>query len=452
MRRRTFLTATAIGTTVIALPLLTTYTRSKGPVPTPSFAPMQAPSRTPMPDPPNAAAVPSSFSSASLWPDLGTPSSITALREHYLCGDIVLDRADEARRTVPDGHCPVVVDLKGPTTWAVLPDDDGAWTTRTVQAAGPSATPITADPSGASTVALFRMETGPALLDEKHAYLTVDLVKVDLADGSVAASARLSSAFIAERIKGNLSLSFTEDRSALLVSGSSPTYDLSLKGIGLRLSAADLSVQLDAATVLTDSSSQWQSCGEALTATYEDDEVIVYLADGTIEPLDSTRPKTVRDGWLYYYNRTDHSVLAYDPRTGETITISETGDYKTFDSLSNGTSDHIHTDQHEAILGATVYDESSFSVWRPGEASPAVSWEAAEQTIPKAACVFGEVLYTTSRDDNGTLRLTSLTSGESLGEVPGAAQRWNGAVTLAVCAWGLAASGVFYPATEWLSP
>ena len=318
MRRRTFLTATAIGTTVIALPLLTTYTRSKGPVPTPSFAPMQAPSRTPMPDPPNAAAVPSSFSSASLWPDLGTPSSITALREHYLCGDIVLDRADEARRTVPDGHCPVVVDLKGPTTWAVLPDDDGAWTTRTVQAAGPPATPITADPSGASTVALFRMETGPALLDDKHAYLTVglvtgdegqsstgltpcsvDLVKVDLADGSVAASARLSSAFTTHKIKHDLSLAFTEDRSALLIAGDGPissSTDPDAKSIGLRLSAADLSVQLDAATVLAEPRSV-RMCGEALTATYEDDEVIVYLADGTIEPLDSTRPKTVRDGW-----------------------------------------------------------------------------------------------------------------------------------------------------------
>lgn len=106
MRRRTFLTATAIGTTVIALLVLTTYTRSKGPVPTPSFAPMPTPSRTPMPDPPNAAAVPSSFSSAALWPDLGTPTSITALREHYLCGGIVLDHADEARRTVPDGRRP----------------------------------------------------------------------------------------------------------------------------------------------------------------------------------------------------------------------------------------------------------------------------------------------------------------------------------------------------------
>jgi len=93
--------------------------------------------------------------------------------------------------------------------------------------------------------------------------------------------------------------------------------------------------------------------GEALTATYEDDEVIVYRADGTIEPLDSTRPKTVRDGWLYYYNRTDHSVLAYDPRTGETITISETVGYETFDSLSNGTS---AGGALSILLGASITD------------------------------------------------------------------------------------------------
>lgn len=460
MHRRAFLTSAAAG----ALSALTAYSGSTAV--TPSIAPVTTPSRTTAPSPPSATAVPSSFALQPRWPVFGTSDSVTALRTHYLCGSTVVDGEDGARWTVSTGHWPVVVDLQdpeNPTTWALLPDGDDAWTTRTVQAADSSATPAASAAPSVLASPRYSLTAGPALLDDGYAYLTVgtaakesrcpvDLVKVDLSDGTVAASTRLSSAFTTHKIKHDLSLSFTEDRSALLVSGSSPTYDLSLKGIGLRLSAADLSVQLDAATVLTDSSSQWQSCGEALTATYEDDEVIVYLADGTIEPLDSTRPKTVRDGWLYYYNRTDHSVLAYDPRTGETITISETGGYETLDSLSNGTSDHIHTDQHEAILGATIYDEPSFSVWRPGEASPAVSWEAAEQTIPEAACVFGEVLYTTSRDDNGTLRLTSLTSGESLGEVPGAAQQWNGAVTLAVCAWGLAASGVFYPATEWLSP
>ena len=463
MHRRAFLTSAAAG----ALSALTACSGSTAV--TPSIAPVTTPSRTTAPSPPSATAVPSSFALQPRWPVFGTSDSVTALRTHYLCGSTVVDGEDGARWTVSTGHWPVVVDLQdpeNPTTWALLPDGDDAWTTRTVQAADSSATPAASAAPSVLASPRYSLTAGPALLDDGYAYLTVgtaakesrcpvDLVKVDLSDGTVAASTRLSSAFTTHKIKHDLSLSFTEDRSALLIAGDGPissSTDPDAKNIGLRLSAADLSVQLDAATVLTDSSSQWHSCGEALTATYEDDEVIVYLADGTIEPLDSTRPKTVRDGRLYYYNRTDHSVLAYDPRTGETITISETGGYETFDSLSNGTNDHIHTDQHEVILGAAIYDEPSFSVWRPGETSHAVSWEAAEQTIPEAACVFGEVLYTTSRDDNGTLRLTSLTSGESVGEVPGAAQRWNGAVTLAVCAWGLAASGVFYPATEWLSP
>lgn len=462
MHRRAFLTSAAAG----ALSALTAYSGSTAV--TPSIAPVTTPSRTTAPSPPSATAVPSSFALQPRWPVFGTSDSVTALRTHYLCGSTVVDGEDGARWTVSTGHWPVVVDLQdpeNPTTWALLPDGDDAWTTRTVQAADSSATPAASAAPSVLASPRYSLTAGPALLDDGYAYLTVgtaakesrcpvDLVKVDLSDGTVAASTRLSSAFTTHKIKHDLSLSFTEDRSALLIAGDGPissSTDPDAKNIGLRLSAADLSVQLDAATVLAEPRSV-KMCGEALTATYEDDEVIVYLADGTIEPLDSTRPETVRDGRLYYYNRTDHSVLAYDPRTGETITISETGGYETFDSLSNGTNDHIHTDQHEVILGAAIYDEPSFSVWRPGETSHAVSWEAAEQTIPEAACVFGEVLYTTSRDDNGTLRLTSLTSGESVGEVPSAAQQWNGAVTLAVCAWGLAASGVFYPATEWLSP
>lgn len=462
MHRRAFLTSAAAG----ALSALTACSGSTAV--TPSIAPVTTPSRTTAPSPPSATAVPSSFALQPRWPVFGTSDSVTALRTHYLCGSTVMDGEDGARWTVSTGHWPVVVDLQdpeNPTTWALLPDGDDAWTTRTVQAADSSATPAASAAPSVLASPRYSLTAGPALLDDGYAYLTVgtaakesrcpvDLVKVDLSDGTVAASTRLSSAFTTHKIKHDLSLSFTEDRSALLIAGDGPissSTDPDAKSIGLRLSAADLSVQLDAATVLAEPRSV-EMCGEALTATYEDDEVIVYLADGTIEPLDSTRPETVRDGRLYYYNRTDHSVLAYDPRTGETITISETGGYETFDSLSNGTNDHIHTDQHEVILGAAIYDEPSFSVWRPGETSHAVSWEAAEQTIPEAACVFGEVLYTTSRDDNGTLRLTSLTSGESVGEVPSAAQQWNGAVTLAVCAWGLAASGVFYPATEWLSP
>ena len=119
MHRRAFLTSAAAG----ALSALTACSGSTAV--TPSIAPVTTPSRTPAPSPPSATAVPSSFALQPRWPVFGTSDSVTALRTHYLCGGIVLDRADEARRTVPDGRCPVVVDLKGPTTWAVLPDDDG---------------------------------------------------------------------------------------------------------------------------------------------------------------------------------------------------------------------------------------------------------------------------------------------------------------------------------------
>lgn len=94
-------------------------------------------------------------------------------------------------------------------------------------------------------------------------------------------------------------------------------------------------------------------------------------------------------------------------------------------------------------------DHSSFSVRRPGEAEPLLSWEAADRTVLKAACVFGGVVYAVFRaDQSGTLRLISLSSGNDLGEIPDTDQNW--AEPVAVTAWGLAASGSFYPATEWL--
>ena len=64
-----------------------------------------------------------------------------------------------------------------------------------------------------------------------------------------------------------------------------------------------------------------------------------------------------------------------------------------------------------------------------------------------AACVFGDVVYTASEVVEETLQLTSLSSGDSIGEVPGIARRLG---PLAVSAWGLASGTNFYPATEWL--
>ena len=468
MRRRAFLSTVGA---LSALAVCPGCSGSKG-APKPSIAPIAARSYTPAPSPPNAAAAPSSFSAQPLWPDFGRIDVITAVREHYLCASADVSEETEAAWTVSSGSCPVVADLEGPTTWAVLPDGDGAWTTRAITAADFST--ASADPASSSTpgIPMYQLVTGPALLDETYAYLAVglisgerlsssdavcpvDLVKVDLSDGTIAASTRVSNAFVINRIEHGISMSFTEDRSALLISGDSTSKDESTPeaiGIGLRLSATDLSVQFDATTVLTEPSSYRRQCGEALAAGRGNNNVIVYLADGTIEPLADTTDMLVRDGWIYYHDRTDHADHARNLRTGETITISDTGGY--IDYLDDRTENRVQTDQHEVILGSGKMGSSaSFSVRRPGEAEPLLSWKTEERKIPEAACVFGNVLYTTGQmDPDGKVQLTSLPSGDDLGEIPdiGKDSYESFAVqSFAVSAWGLASGGSFYPAFKW---
>ena len=473
MRRRAFLSTVGA---LSALAVCPGCSGSKG-APKPSIAPIAARSYTSAPSPPNAAAAPSSFSAQPLWPDFGRIDVITAVREHYLCASADVSEETEAAWTVSSGSCPVVADLEGPTTWAVLPDGDGAWTTRAITAADFST--ASADPASSSTpgIPMYQLVTGPALLDETYAYLAVglisgerlsssdavcpvDLVKVDLSDGTIAASTRVSNAFVINRIEHGISMSFTEDRSALLISGDSTSKDESTPeaiGIGLRLSATDLSVQFDATTVLAEPVSRRKTCGEALTATYEDREVIVYLSDGTTETLTELEAAAVRDGRLYYYDVTrfpnsstikSHGAAhARNLGTGETITISE-NDSNAFDDIDNFNNTDarpLYTDQHDVILWSRTSgtDPSSFSVWKPDQTTPTLSWKKAEQAIPTAACVFGDVVYTVG----GPLRLVSLSSGEELSEVPGKA--WNWSTRIAVTAWGLAVGSAFYPATEW---
>jgi len=165
----------------------------------------------------------------------------------------------------------------------------------------------------------------------------------------------------------------------------------------------------------------------------------------------------VRDGRLYYYDVTrfpnsstikSHGAAhARNLGTGETITISE-NDSNAFDDIDNSNNTDarpLYTDQHDVILWSRTSgtDPSSFSVWKPDQTTPTLSWKKAEQAIPTAACVFGDVVYTVG----GPLRLVSLSSGEELSEVPGKA--WNWSTRIAVTAWGLAVGSAFYPATEW---
>lgn len=479
MRRRTFFTAASTGA-LAALGACSNNT--PGGVPTPSVAPMQSPTRAPLPSPPSESATPTSFSEQPLWPDANIAGSITAARTHYLCGSV---HVKELKDTIRGGHCPVVVDLRGPTTWAVLPDGQGAWTTRavTVEGFSPPTQIPTATPEKPDTAVV----AGPALIDDTHAYLVVgipllsddsdqtgftcpvDLVKITLADGTIAASARVSDSYMIDtRLDSDLSrpfsLSFNADRSALLLSADGDSLETGTGGLGLRLSAADLSVQFDASTLLAEDHRYMHACGEALTATQdvpgteESEDVIIYLATGAMETMTDWSAALVRGDWLYYNDTITkrprkrvvltekHAARARNLSTGETVTFHE----DSHDFFYAGINASINTDQRELILLNST-SQPVFSVRQPGSATPMLSWDSSEQAIPGAACVFGEVVYTTperfkAQQENGKLRIISLTTKQDIGEVQGVA--WGGSV--AVTAWGLAATGIFYPATEWL--
>lgn len=480
MRRRTLLaTAAAIGALAGLEACSGTFGKS-APGPTPSIAPMPTPSRTPRPSPPTDTAAPSYFSDQAMWPDTRaqTNATITALHGHHLCGMIAIP---ELQETVSEGQCPVVVDLKGPTTWALTPDSKGSWNARSVDLAA-SSTPeaeATAGPTTTATPALpeISVATGPAIVDDTHAYLVagvyyegdsqpggsygepvtcaIDVVKVSVSDYAIVASVRLVEAYKFDRqLLDRVSLSFNADHSALLIAGSKDHDAADARGFGFRLSATDLSTQFDASTVLTGSYQDMDEKGEALTAMDENSKaVFVYLTNGTTETTeDEWRIERVQDDWIYYYTTratpgagdSDSSHMR-NLTTGESIALSHQREH-----FRNMYTFDIYTGQHEVILYGT-YTKPAFSVRQPGATTPMLSWTSDERAVPRAACVFGDIAYTTTPDrpeykGNATLQLTSLSSGQDIGQVP--IDTDNGPI--AVSAWGLALQGAFYPANGWM--
>ena len=436
MRRRTLLataTATAIGALAGLKACSGTFGKS-APGPTPSIAPMPTPSRTPRPSPPTDTAVPSYFSDQAVWPNtrVQTNATITALHGQHLCGMIPIP---ELQETVSGGYCPVVVDLKGPTTWALTPDSKGNWSAALVDLAA-SSTPeaeASASPTTTATPVLpeISVATGPAVMDDTHAYLVagvyyddsrvdysyrksvtcaIDVVKVSTSDYAIAASARLVeeykfSGYLLDRV----SLNFNADRSALLVAGSKDPDTASARG---------------------------------------------FLANGTTETTEGEwRIERVQDDWIYYCDVTRITPGAYDTgdlhmrnlTTGESIALSHQREH-----FRNMYTFDIYTGQHEVILYGT-YTKPAFSVRQPGATTPMLSWTSDERAVPRAACVFGDIAYMTTPDrpeykGNATLQLTSLTSGQDIGQVP--IDTDNGPI--AVSAWGLALQGAFYPANGWM--
>ena len=470
MRRRTLLLAAAAGVAVTTLPVLATCSKS--------WFGKSAPK------PPGPDAVPSAFAAQPTWPAARTTAeSLTAARDRYLCGCATVS---EARRIFTEGQCPIVVDVSGPTTRAVLLDKNGAWTTRKVEPEDPTDAPDSKKKEDDAKTALTTVMIGPALLDEEHAYLvlgTVDvssmdpsdrrlssstsrettcpvvMLKIRLSDGAVAASTTLSEQFPAENV-GSIYLSFSADRNALLLTGAALWLGDSVDAdyIGLRLSAEDLSVQLDAHAVLDSAhGTAMTPYGQAISAKGEGAprETIVFLADGAQESVVANTPIMVRDGW-YYYGEGDPQIdvlrcCARELASGRTVELDNGG----VDEVAGSSWPRITSDQQEIIgLARDARGASALTVRPPGASVPALRWRV---TATRAA-VLGDVLYTTDNaSSTHRLTLTSVSTGETIAETDETIadtedKGSSGPFLDVVTPWGLVTRDGFYSATAWLDP
>ena len=446
MRRRTLLITAG---TVSVSPVLEACTSPsrKDPAPTP---------------PPGPDAIPYKFTERPSWPGTNISVSIKAARDRYLCSDVAVD---ELRDVFASGHCPVIVDVAGPTTRAVTLDETGAWTTKEVALTGRY------DKGKDNIKAPTKLWVGPALLDETHAYLVlgvlaqqgddtsttsaddtttcpVIMLKIRLSDGSVAASATVSDRFFAKEVSG-MHLSFSTDAASLLLAAGTGDASAETDHVGLRLSAEDLSIQLDVRSVLEGKRAHSTSCGQAVGVTYTNTpgRLIVFLADGSQEPAVANTPIMVRDGWYYYEEQNETSSRGYarDLGSGQTVELSPGWEK----DITLGSWPSIASDQQEIIaLDRNGSHTGTLTVRNPGAPSIALSQNRAE-----GAGILGDVLYTSYDPDDSDststdhLVLTSVSTGETITERDEEMGLSGRAV---VTPWGMAYYDSFYAATEWL--
>ena len=465
MRRRTFLAVT--GATAL-LPAVVACRQSRS-----------GSSATPVPTmPPKSDAVPTAFADASTWPAADTYTTITAVRDHYLCGGA---RIKDALNVFTEGWCPVVVDISTLTTYAVLLDQKGAWVTRKVDLVDDD--DLDQDPKGALTTIFM----GSTLLDGEHAYLAfgalalsspstqdsirgsdfpkgtacpVILVKIRLSDGSIQAATTVADSYLVEGIE-ELHLSFANDRSSLVIMGDDISMDNSQESendyIALRLSVTDLSVQLDAHSILDGHDiNNIRLCGQAIAyyvkraADGVGDYAIMFLSDNKRERTGEQYPIVVRDDWYYYKDNQDRESSSGSARnivSGETIALN--GNWK--DEVQVWPS--ISSDQQVYISWNDQNSSRSMSIRAPGAAAGALTWDGENHKVPDGACVVGDVLYsfyrvkTSSSASSSEFDITSISSGETIADVQKTAITYG--TNNAVTPWGLVADGRFYAATKW---
>ena len=461
MRRRTFFTAalsTMAGAGTLSLGACAGLGRSLAKKLAPHPPTLRHASLS---SPPQPTAVPTAFSKEAVWPmrieenhDHPWPSNaeITTAHGTLLLGKVHNDSSDPL-----SGDSPIIVDLTGPTSYAVVPDDSEHGyrieeMTPPLVGSIPRENHVTPSP-GATVTEQF---TGAGTCDDEFAYVItgtetlragrvpedhgrVSLLKIRLSDRTIIASTILGEnlALKAKEPTHRLESSIvpTSDGGSLLVTSSFPPR-------ALRLSTADLSVQLDLASITSQRFSAVDG-GEAVALNTDDGRTqtaVVTLADGVAHPLETMFAQLVHQGYLYATRRAEgdqpFSELIINLATGERL---EPEDLPGNDEKSK----QATLSAHEGFI---IRETDYVQVRRNGSATALLTWKPSGQEASKGVAICGSVLYVAL--GGGRMRLVNLDTGEVIQESRTGNQYDYGEL-VAVTPYGACYKNNFYPATAW---
>ena len=461
MRRRVFLTA-ALGATASAGALSLSGCASMRQRIARTLTP-QPPTvlHASLSTPPKATAIPTSFGSEAVWPlrikeNQNHPWPTNAMIEtahgsFLIAYDVNSDDDDTAALS---GDRPIIVDLNGPKTYTLVPDDSEHGyriEPMTVPQVGgvPAGSPVAPSPGTLVT----EQFTCAATCDDEFAYLItgredvlderpenrgrVSLLKIRLADRRIVASALLGENLALKArestYRAGSSITLTSDGAGLLVTTSVPHR-------ALRLSAKDLSVQFDLASA-TSQSFCAVAGGEAVALLGDDAKVqtaIVTLADGLTHPIENLSAQLVHRGYLYATDsRTKeppYPELSINLATGERTELTDLPVDK--------------EDKHPTLTASNGYvirRTDHIQVRKNGSATALLTRESTEEESYQSAAIYGSILYLAL--NGGRLRLMDLDTGEVILESPTGGQH----EIVTVTPYGFCNESAFYPATAWKS-
>lgn len=424
--------------------------------------------------PPTPGEIPVEFADHAVWPGDNTYFAVTAMRERHLVG---MTTVADAAGTFVSGWVPVLVDLTGGITRAVLTDDSGAWVTRVVK---PTSGLERKKPAA---TALTTLVEGPAVIDDEHAYLCVGVVlwdspqqepvmkgqsldtlghlvvlKLRLSDGAVVASRTASDRFAQGPFAGRVHLSFTADRSSLLLAGGrygSEARDKGAGWVGLRLRCSDLEIEYDAHALHgTGLAKSVTPAGQGLSFSYapgEPPEVISLLTEQryrhespAVGSAGDAEALVVGD-WVYLLEnrgkngQQDLHRYVINMATGERTDIPDADpDFPVWPS--------VFTDRSFLLDADLPY---RLAVWPLGAAEPQATWPSSEALTVESVATLGEHFYAQGRQDGkSVLKVLPFDSTTPVATIE--YQKGLFDKVTAVTRWGIVTGRGFIPATRWL--